>query len=556
MFMYRMAKEAPTELLLKFWQDKVMEYENHKAALDLFDQKHSGETLDPLEVLERKKLRTKIRNCPSNAAIQGARMKIKDGVPLEGSEIVKLEKSNSNNNKIGVERKEARAIDAKEDVVLSERQAKLLKPVREREREMQEARATLKAGGELSDRQVQLLKSYIEYKLGRAEGRAEGRAACLANLHAALEAQKSPSADALRRNGAAASRLLLTPSVGPRPGCSTGCSTFAPNGAPCSWSNPEHKLYQAPAATVAHTCRCVLLSVGLGITGGRSSLCSRQHELMTDPSLASTVRLAADAIVRKNAAELGLDCEDLFHTARTEGGCSVMGALLFAPMDATPSPDVALLVPAEFSSPITTYPKQIAAVKQMAGGRLPLPPSVSVRTDVATLRSLLSAPPLITALRSCAPCWPSDEQGQLGLLRATIEVQTDQASALSAASARTKPATSDRGNYRLGAARVVAGALPSTAEQCRLGKLWQAGARAFAAGGGSADDEGLPAAARIFLEDPSMYGKSHRSCCTFHREQRLRVLAFLHFWTMGDGSASDRELRREIEWYAACDEVA
>ena len=129
------------------------------------------------------------------------------------------------------------------------------------------------------------------------------------------------------------------------------------------------------------------------------------------------------------------------------------------------------------------------------------------------------------------------------------------AAALSAASSGTVPG-SDRGNYRLGAAREHAAASPLTEpERLRRATLWKAAASAFEAGSQEgADDEGLPAAARIFLEDPSMYGKSHRSCCTFHREQRLRVLAFLHFWTMGPDTG--KELRREIEWYAACDEVA
>ena len=229
-----------------------------------------------------------------------------------------------------------------------------------------------------------------------------------------------------------------------------------------------------------------------------------------------------------------------------------MGGLVWRAMDADAEPAVELLTAAEFASPITSVKKQLAAAKSMANCQLQLPSWVTVRTTVAELRSLLLKPAVTTALTVLGA--PPDVQVRLDALRAVIEVQHDPAAALSAASAHTMP-ESDRGGYRLGAARAVAPPPPSARELRRLTKLWQAGSHALANGGGSADDAGLPEPVRLFLEDSAMYGRSHRSCCAFHCNQRLRMLAFLHFFEM-DGSDSGGEVRREVEWYAACDEVS
>ena len=69
------------------------------------------------------------------------------------------------------------------------------------------------------------------------------------------------------------------------------------------------------------------------------------------------------------------------------------------------------------------------------------------------------------------------------------------------------------------------------------------------------DVPGMPLSVHRFLTDAAMYGTSHQSCCAFHASQRLRVLAFLHFWQIGPPGL-EKELLREIEWYAACDEYA
>ena len=291
-----------------------------------------------------------------------------------------------------------------------------------------------------------------------------------------------------------------------------------------------------------------------GGSGGRSSLCFRQHEGMIDHTKPGGVKDLALNVLKTHHADQHV--EALGKEAGGSTGSPSMSSSVLQPMAANEVVD-ALLCPALQRAPVTVHQSQIEAASRLVAAGTALPVDVNVCTPIADLLPMLVQPAIVTALTAVYGAFPADRVLQLDLLRAAVELRHDPGAGLGLVGRSC--GSSDRGGYMLGEARSDGNIGPPATERDRLRGLWQIAARSIEAAidaslEGGAGCDGIPLAVREFLTDGSMYGTQHASCCAFHAEQRLRVLAFLHFWRIGPATR-DAPLRREVEWYASCDQV-
>jgi hypothetical protein len=262
-----------------------------------------------------------------------------------------------------------------------------------------------------------------------------------------------------------------------------------------------------------------------GGSGGRSSLCVRQHEGMINHTKPGGVKDLALNVLRTHHDDQHVKA--LVEEASGQTGSPRKSSSVLQPMAANEFVD-ALLCPAQRRAPATDHKSQIEA-QQHPRGCWDGPPRLCERVyaHLGSSSPPSAAPEIVTALTAVYGSYPADRVLQLDLLRAAVELRQDPGAGLGVVE-RSQCNSSDRGGYLLGESRSDENMGPPATD--RLRDLWQAAARSIEAAiddslEGGAGRDGIPLAVREFLTDGSMYRTQHASCCAFHAEQRLRMLA-------------------------------
>ena len=159
-------------------------------------------------------------------------------------------------------------------------------------------------------------------------------------------------------------------------------------------------------------------------SGGRSSLCFRQHEGMIDHTKPSGVKDLALNVLGTHHDDQHV--EALAKEASGSTGSPRMSSSVLQPMAANKVVD-ALLCPAHQRAPVTVHQSQIEAASRLVDAGMALPVGVNVCTPTSDLLPLLVQPAIVTALTAVYGAFPADCVLQLDMLRAAVELRQDAA---------------------------------------------------------------------------------------------------------------------------------